>query len=175
MQNDKSEQFLSLFAKNQKRIYGFITVLVPQAVDADDLMQETMLVMWRRFDDFQHGTDFAAWGISIARRIVMKFYSERKNKALLFDDETMQTILQHAEKTNIHQTDYNAALQHCMDKLNPQDRKVIRLRYEHEMSTRMLALQLGRTLENTYKILARIHALLQRCVQKTLIAWETHP
>ncbi|HOK96220.1 MAG TPA: sigma-70 family RNA polymerase sigma factor, partial [Anaerohalosphaeraceae bacterium] len=94
MQNDKSEQFLSLFAKNQKRIYGFITVLVPQAVDADDLMQETMLVMWRRFNEFKMGTDFAAWGISVARRIVLKFYSERKNKALLFDDETMQAILQ---------------------------------------------------------------------------------
>jgi len=121
------------------------------------------------------GTDFAAWGISVARRIVLKFYSERKNKALLFDDETMQAILQQTERISIHNTDYNAALQHCMEKLNPQDRTVIRLRYEHEMSTRMLALQLGKTLENTYKILARIHTLLQRCVQKTLLVWDTHP
>ena|GEM_PF-2509251 len=94
---------------------------------------------------------------------------------MILKNQIIRGSLQQTERISIHNTDYNAALQHCMEKLNPQDRTVIRLRYEHEMSTRMLALQLGKTLENTYKILARIHTLLQRCVQKTLLVWDTHP
>jgi RNA polymerase sigma-70 factor, ECF subfamily len=174
MDNEKNEQFLSLFMRNQKRIYGFIASMVPNAVDSDDLMQETMMVMWHHFDDFQLGTDFAAWGMAIARRKIMKYRTSRMGK-LMFSEEAVQNIMECDKNLGSKTNDYMTALQQCLNKLEARDRQVIRMRYEEETSTRKMADVIGTTMDNVYKILSRIHLLLGRCVNKTVVAWETHP
>ncbi len=58
----RGERFMRLLLANQQRIYGLILALVPNWNDADDIMQETSAVMWAKFDDYEAGTDFAAWG-----------------------------------------------------------------------------------------------------------------
>ncbi len=173
--NERNEQFLSLFIKHQKRIYGFIASLVPNAVDTDDLMQETMMVMWHRFDEFQLGTDFAAWGMAIARRKIMKYRSSRVGKAMLFSEEAMQNILRWDRNLDGKTNDYMTALQQCLNKLESRDRQVIRLRYEEEIPAKKLADVIGTTMDNVYKSLSRIHSLLQRCVRRTVVTWETRP
>ena len=54
------EIFTRLFLRNQKRIAGLIFSLVPQGAEADDVMQETCAVMWRKFGEFAPGSDFGA-------------------------------------------------------------------------------------------------------------------
>ena len=61
--NDKSnispnEQFVSLLMTYQKRIYGFILTLVPNRSYAEEIMQETVMVMCRKFNDFEKGSNF---------------------------------------------------------------------------------------------------------------------
>lgn len=172
---EMDEYFLSLFLKNHRRIYGFIASLVPNANDAEDLMQETLMVMWRRLDEFKRDTNFAAWGIAIAQRKIMKYRASRPNKALMFSDQALQEIIIRDEKLSQKSGDYMAALQRCLEKLKAEDRHVVSLRYEKEMPVKRMADMLGGSLDTIYKRLARIHTLLQSCIQKTVIAWETHP
>jgi RNA polymerase sigma-70 factor, ECF subfamily len=169
-----NEQFLVLFIRNQKRIYGLIASLVPNALDADDIMQETLMVMWRRFDEFQEGTDFAAWGMAIARKKIMKYRSSRQGKALMFSDEAVEEIAARNEKFNIKTNDYATALQQCLNKLEEPDRRIIQMRYEREMPIKQLADSIGRKMDNMYKILARIHNVLQSCIHRTMVTWERH-
>ena len=61
------EAFLQLLTANQSRIMGFILAMVPNRSVADDILQETTLLMWEKFKNFQDGTNFTAWGISIAK------------------------------------------------------------------------------------------------------------
>ena len=69
----KEEQFMRLFLQSERRILGFILSLVPNLSDAEDLMQETCSIMWSKIDQFEPGTDFTAWGISIARYRVLTY------------------------------------------------------------------------------------------------------
>lgn len=169
------EYFLSLFLKNHRRIYGFIASLVPNANDAEDLMQETLMVMWRRLSEFKPDTNFAAWGIAIAQRKIMKYRASRPKKSLMFSEEAMQEIMIRDEKLSHKSADYMVALQRCLDKLKAEDRQVVRLRYENELPVKRMTDMLGGSLDNTYKKLARIHHLLQSCIRKTIVVWETHP
>ena len=59
---NKDTQFLDLLMRNQKRIYNFILLLVPNYSDADDLMQETVSVMWSKFDSYEPGYSFYGLG-----------------------------------------------------------------------------------------------------------------
>ena len=53
-------EFLRLYTKYQHRILSYIFVLVPNRTDAEDLLQDTAVLLWAKFDEFESGTDFAA-------------------------------------------------------------------------------------------------------------------
>jgi RNA polymerase sigma-70 factor (ECF subfamily) len=57
--NDEHD-FGRLFVRYQSRIYGFIRSLVVHRDDAEDLLQETASVLWRKFGEFRPGSDFLA-------------------------------------------------------------------------------------------------------------------
>ncbi|MCK5000630.1 MAG: hypothetical protein KAS23_13890, partial [Anaerohalosphaera sp.] len=68
--------FFHLFMTHRKSLYAFILASIHNYSDADDILQETATVMWRKFSGFEQGTDFVAWGITIARLRVLKFFNE---------------------------------------------------------------------------------------------------
>src|SRR5262245_8265994 len=84
---DREEQFLQLFLANERRIYAFILALVPVWSDADDLLQETSAVLWRKLDEFQPGSDFVAWALKIARFEVLNYRKRQSRDRGLFSDQ----------------------------------------------------------------------------------------
>src|SRR3954451_5564527 len=62
----KVKLFLRLFLQNQRRLYAYILTLLPNRADADDVLQDTTLTMWDKFDAAEPPTDFLAWGRRIA-------------------------------------------------------------------------------------------------------------
>ncbi len=66
-QDKRTLEFLRLFVQHQQEIYAYILTLVPHIHDADDLFQEGTAVMWKKFDQFESGTNFAAWGVKVMR------------------------------------------------------------------------------------------------------------
>jgi hypothetical protein len=66
-QDNRTLDFLKLFVRHEHEIYAYILALAPHVHDPDDLFQEGMTVMWRKFDQFKPGTNLAAWGIEVMR------------------------------------------------------------------------------------------------------------
>jgi len=68
---------MRLFLASERRIHGFLLVLVPHWADVDDLLQDTAAVLWRKFDEFEPDCDFIAWALSIARFQVLNYRKKR--------------------------------------------------------------------------------------------------
>ena len=153
---------------HQRRIYAFILTMVPNYGDAEDLFQETVLLMWSKFDSFSPGTSFTAWGCTIARYQILSVRKRHAARGILFSQAA--TELLHSESDRfLEQTDVRMqALRHCIDKLTPKDYELIRLRYPDEVTIQSIALQMGRSVQGIYKRIVRIHDALLRCVRKTL-------
>ena len=49
VENDRTEEFVRLFATNQRRIYGFVASIVPRSADADDVFGEISASLWKKF------------------------------------------------------------------------------------------------------------------------------
>ena len=64
---DPTGEFLELYSHNYPRLQFYLTSLMPMADDAADVLQETSLVLWKRFDTYETGTNFFAWACKIAR------------------------------------------------------------------------------------------------------------
>ena len=165
-------QFITLLTRYQKKIYGIIRMLIPYRPHAEDVMQETALVMWQKKDDFVAGTDFAAWAIRIARFQVMKYCRKQKGSRLNFTDEALDKIslCQHDMASEVEER--LRALDACLNKLKQEDRNLINLRYVQELKASGIAEKVNRSVDGIYKSFSRIHLTLYQCISRSLMAGE---
>jgi RNA polymerase sigma-70 factor (ECF subfamily) len=161
-------QFIRVFLENERRIYAFIVSILPNFNDAEDVLQETSLVLWQKFDQYQSGTDFVAWACRIAQLEVLKFYRRKGRSKLLISQQAMDAV---AEKT----VDYGAqlearqnALSTCLQRLSGRDRDLLERRYVKSHSPSQIASQVGRSIHAIYKALTRIHDDLMNCIQRKM-------
>ena len=61
--DDRVAEFLELYSTNYPRLQFYVTALLPTANDASDVLQETSMVLWRKFDTFELGTQFLCLGL----------------------------------------------------------------------------------------------------------------
>ncbi len=168
--NNPNDQFIALLMKHQKRIYGFIRMLAPCKSHADDLMQDTAIVMWQKFGQFEPDSDFVAWGIKIAQFKVLNFRRKQKKESLTLTDQALEAILAR------HTTAYNdidervEALAKCVSKLKTSDRQLVHMRYALDLKAASIAERLDRTADGIYHSFSRIHHTLQLCIIKTITA-----
>ena len=64
----QTEEFVRLFSEHQRKLFKFIFLLAPDHAEAEDVLQETSVILWRKFGEFQSGTDFFRWAAQIAQR-----------------------------------------------------------------------------------------------------------
>src|SRR5215813_12615297 len=86
------KRLIALMTRHQRQIFSYIYVLVPNRSDAEDLLQETSLVICEKFHEFREGTDFVAWACQIAYWRVR--YSRQKfaRSKVVFDQEIVDVL-----------------------------------------------------------------------------------
>jgi RNA polymerase sigma-70 factor (ECF subfamily) len=88
----------------------------------------------------------------------------------LFSDEMLAIFDERCATLANEADDRLAALQKCLQKLNPEQAHLIRERYHAKTSVKSLAARLGDTAHNVASQLYRIRKTLARCVNATLAA-----
>lgn len=168
-ENDsKSATFFSLYNTVQGRLYTYILMLVHNRTAAEDIMQETASIMWDQFDQFQEGTNFGAWAFRIARNKSLEFLRENKKSRIVLQENFYHQIAGEAEKSLDDFSFRLQALELCSRKLNSDDRKLLRMRYQKSMPIKDIAQTMGLSSSAMYKKLVRIMGILRICISKTL-------
>jgi RNA polymerase sigma-70 factor, ECF subfamily len=171
--SSRYEEFLSLFRTNEDRIFGFILTFLPNLARAEDVLQETMIIMWRKFGEFETGTNFGAWGIKIARFNLYKYHRSENSGIIHFDSDALDVISQHVTECEDTRTNSRIdALLHCFEKLENKSKQIILLRYENNFNASDISKKIGKPIRDTYRILSRIQHALQKCTYQTLKTWE---
>ena len=165
---DRSKQLMLLMTQHQRRIFSYIYTLVPDRHDAQDLLQETSLVICEKFNEFEIGTDFVAWACQIAYWRIRAARQKFARSKVVFDQEVVDAVAQTAATMGAELDARHEALEHCLKKLHPRDREMVLTRYEPGVSVEEAAQQSGRSLVAAYKALGRIRKLLFDCVSNQL-------
>jgi len=164
----KDELFFQLFMTYQRNLYAFILASIHNYADANDLLQETATVMWRKFDQFKPGTSFLAWGIAIAHTQVLKFFNEHKRSRIQFDDSLVKELADTTMTEMKQAAALTEALRECLKKLSPTNQKLLQLRYQEGKSVKAIASSLGKPVFGLYKAFARLQDALQVCIENTV-------
>ena len=161
-------EFITLLTSHQRRLYAFILSLVRDPVNADDVLQETNLTLWRKWADFELGTDFLAWSFAVARFQVMAFRKKTQRSKLVFDDDLVSTLADEAEEALADHDQRRAALAKCLGRLKPDQRDLISRRYQPGACVNDMADGLGRSPKAVSEMLRRIRKNLQTCIERNL-------
>ena len=166
-ENDRANRFMQLYAANQRRIFGFVRTMVFTHQDAEDLTQDTVAILWRKFDQFETGTDFGAWAIRIARYEILN-QSRRRSVVSAFDPEIIQRLVDHAAELADASDVRRHALHECIKKLPDDHRQLLQWHYDAGHAVRQIADQTGRSQRTIYRTLQQIHDALLQCIRRTI-------
>lgn len=165
---DRTEEFVRLLGQNQRRVYHYVLCLVPNRNEAEEIVQETNLVLWREFGQFQPGTNFAAWACRVAFNRVLAWRKKKQRDRLEFSDEFVEAVAAEADAAADRLEERAEALAGCVARLPAGQRDLLRWRYDENEGVEAIAGRTGRTVEAVYRALSRIRQALHECVSRTL-------
>ena len=172
---DRGQLFSQLLIANRHRIYGFIYSLVQNHQGAEDLMQEVSMVLWRRFDQFEEGTDFAVWAFAVARYCTLNWRRKQARLPLTLDDDDLMRLVDESVAVGCEMSDRRDDLQHCLGKLPEKLRKILWSRYQKEEGANDIAAKQGLSVRSVYLFLEKAHSLLLGCMQQRMNRNPDHP
>ena len=161
---------MQLFTRYQRRLYVYVLAQVPNPVEAEEILQEANLVVWRKCRQFEPGTNFFAWCCRIASYEVLKYRERRRRDKLIFSPKFIEAVSQEVVESEGRLEEQRKALHVCLGKLRPPDRELIRQRYASGKNGKAVAETLGRPANSVYQSLGRIRRALLQCIKRQLAA-----
>jgi RNA polymerase sigma-70 factor (ECF subfamily) len=163
-----SEEFVALITRHQVALLAFLLSIIPSQQDAEDILQRTNIVLWRKRDQFQPGTNFKAWAFTVARWESLAFLKERKRSNwLVFNDELTSIVSERL--ASIPDADLQTqpqALAECLARLSETNRRLILDRYQTGRSIKECAERAGRSEQGLRVTLHRIRTALRHCITR---------
>jgi RNA polymerase sigma-70 factor (ECF subfamily) len=165
---DLSEEFILKLTQVQQRLFGFLFKRLADREQAREVLQRTNLVLCRKAEQYQAGTNFKAWAMSVANYEVMAYRKTQVRERLVFSDEVDDMIGSRENEFSSNQKDRISHLNHCLQLMSPQNLELIKHRYEGENSMEKIADEIGGTIGSVRVKLHRLRKLLLECIQNRM-------
>lgn len=162
------EDFMRLFVKHEPDLRTFVRSLVPTLTDADEVLQETAIVLWRKFETFEPGSEFIRWACVIARFEALSYRRKIARDRLVLSAEVTQLLADEAIDEMPERRREREALENCLRQLPENQQQLVTKAYTPGIKTKDLAEKLEKSPASLYMALNRIRGALMRCIEKRL-------
>jgi RNA polymerase sigma-70 factor, ECF subfamily len=165
---ERVDAFVQLLGQSQRRIFLFVMSMVPNWNEAEEIIQETNLLLWREFDHFQPGTNFAAWACQVALNQVLAWRKRQQRDRVKFSPAFLEAVAEETTAEADWLEDRSRALAYCIERLPERHRLLLRSRYNEGRTIDAIGQELGRSTDAIYRTLSRIRHALYNCVTESL-------
>lgn len=163
---DRNDDFLRLMTEHQGRLFGYIFSLLGDPDRANDVLQETNMVLWRDSKEFRPGSNFKAWAFRVAHFQVMAQRQRQIRDKLLFEDGLLEAVAFGAREADESFDARRERLTGCLEKLPVPQRELLRRRYAEGASLDVIGKDRGMTSNAVTQALFRIRQALVACVAR---------
>jgi RNA polymerase sigma-70 factor, ECF subfamily len=160
------EELVALMTQFQGRLYAYILSLIGDADAANDVLQETNVVLWKESRQFVPGTNFKAWSFRVAHFQCMAYRQRRLRDKVLFSDEVLTALDRESRELDDRYEDRAAALGRCLERIHTRSREALRLRYAEDLAVSEVAAKMNRTANAISQLLFRARQWLIECVKQ---------
>jgi len=168
---DAAQSFPEVLAGHQQRLLAYVISLLGDADSAWDVLQETNRVLLEKRDEFQPGTSFLNWALTVAQFQTMAWLRNQKRNRLIVTADIAELLADDAVTLEAEATQARAdALKACLESLTAGHRELIHLRYAKSLKLADLAEQTGRSVNALKQLFFRLRGSLASCVERRLEA-----
>ncbi|MEO6489329.1 MAG: sigma-70 family RNA polymerase sigma factor [Ferruginibacter sp.] len=142
----KEQAFTKIIKKYQEKLYWHIRRMVVEHEDANDVLQNMFIKVWKSLDNFREDSQLYTWLYRIATNESLTFLQQQKKRSALSlsDDESpLSNRIKADEHFDANKLEWK--LQLAIQKLPDKQRTVFNLRYYDEMPYE----QMSRVLETS--------------------------
>lgn len=168
------EEFARLLGEVQRPLLVYLVGLLHDHNAADDVLQETNLVLWREFESFTPGTNFTAWACRIAFNRMRAWRKNQRRERLRFSDGFLDAVAEELDGRASDIAGRLAALEDCVRELPDHHRQLVRHRYLDRRSIDDIAARTARSADSVYRMLARIRSALVNCIHRKMALRESN-
>lgn len=169
MINDQEqERFMRLWTDAQPAVVNYLHSLVRDRVMAKDLVQETALVLFRRFGDYDGQRPFLAWALGVAKLQVLGHHRDGARSFVTFDTELLDKFTDVWADIAPTVSEQTVALEVCLERLPARPRQMVRLRYFEELNSEEIAHRVGAKGATVRVALQRIREQLRVCIKQQM-------
>jgi RNA polymerase sigma-70 factor, ECF subfamily len=166
---DAHARFMRLFLSSEKEIFRYIAVLVPRVADAQDVVQQTAIALWRKFDQYNPAQAFTPWACRFALLEAKQFLRRDQRWGHFLNEDLIDVLVERRDVLSGEMERRFAHLTECLGKLAPEQRQMVQGYYYERRPVEELAGG-NRSVEAIYKALQRIRQALFDCVSRAIKA-----
>ncbi len=166
---DRHAEFLRLFLANQVDLKAFLGSLLRDRAALEDVFQETSLVLWQKYAEYDPTRPFGAWARGIASNKILQDREKSRRLPLAFSPASIRAILEAFDRGAPEAAD-PGPLRDCVGRLPERSRRLLALRYEQSLKLGEIARRVGSTLDAVHKTLSRLRDALEECLRRKAAA-----
>ena len=170
---ERHEEFVRLLMMHQQEVFRYVVSLVPGLADAQEVMQETALALWRKFEEYDASRPFVPWAKQFAYFEALRFCRSRSKYMEFLSEELLERLS--ATRSNLEPVleERRTALRQCLEVLPSRDRTLLDVRYGSEQNLVDFEKQTGSSIHMLRKTLVQLRRGLLECVSRRLATGET--
>ena len=162
----QTASFVELMTRYQGRLYGYALTLTGNSDSANDILQETNVVLWKQWREFEPGSNFKAWAFRIAHFQFMAHRQRMLRDRVLYSDDLLASLAEESKKLDDRFEERSAALGRCLSRIPARSQEAIRMRYAEGLGVGELAEKMDLTANAVSQILFRARRWLIDCVKR---------
>ncbi|NNE91511.1 MAG: sigma-70 family RNA polymerase sigma factor [Verrucomicrobiales bacterium] len=175
MGESRQDIFINYVREHHAGLRAFIRSVGVDPMWVDDIAQEAFIVAYNRMEEFDTTRDFGAWVRGIARNLVInERRKDARRKRILSENltdvlvSTTSVPEEEEEQLGDRATAKLIALRQCIADLPEKSMRLIRGRYEEDVSAPDLAEELDMKPPAVRKALERVRTALRKCMEEKL-------
>jgi RNA polymerase sigma factor (sigma-70 family) len=156
---ERQRRFRDLYEAHYGHVLAFALRRTDNPSDAHEIVADTFLVVWRRFDDVPTGDETLPWLYGVARLVLANSRRSRRRRTMLQERLGVQPQAPVELEDTVGRLAEGQAVREALQRLRPDDQELLRLVAWEELSHRAIGQVLGCS-ENAVAI--RLHRARQR-------------
>ena len=164
------DAFERLYRIYQPRLARFLINLVKRPQLVEEVLDDTMMVVWQTAGSFRGTSKLSTWIFAIAYRKALKARS-RWPDPMEDNDRDMRVSNDPAPDAELEQGRIRQALMRAMDRLSADHRAVVDLTYFHGLGYREIAEILGCPVDTVKTRMFNARGRLKQALPGTLADW----
>lgn len=171
---DSKDLFEVLVREHADMLTAYLRSVLGDSPDVDDVFQETLVVAWRRLDDFDRARPFGPWLRGIARNLAAahcRMAARRRCTPVVLD----QIEARLDQVAALHGDTWQEKLAHlsdCVERLPEQHHAPLTLRYFQQQTIQQVSVALDLSAAAVKKRLQRARLLVMECINRKLLPAE---